>query len=67
MSHTDLESLARVAEEVAAEWSVTLGPPFALSRYSYVAPAGEDAVLKVTPPDDDESDEEARRARAVGR
>ncbi len=32
---------------------------FALSRYSYVAPAGEDAVLKVTPPEDDESDEEA--------
>ena len=36
-----------------------LGPPFALSRYSYVAPAGDDAVLKVTPPEDDESDEEA--------
>ena len=28
-------------------------------RYSYVAPAGADAVLKVTPPEDDESDEEA--------
>ena len=34
------------------------GEPFALSRYSFVAPAG-DAVLKVTPPEDDESDEEA--------
>lgn len=36
-----------------------LGKPCALARYSYVAPAGEDAVLKVTPPEDDESDEEA--------
>ena len=30
-----------------------------LSSYSYVAPAGDDAVLKVTPADDDEADEEA--------
>jgi streptomycin 6-kinase len=55
----DLAPLERIAHEVAAEWGVKLGPPFALSRYSYVAPAGSDAVLKVTPPDDDESDEEA--------
>ena len=59
MSPADLEPLALIAAEVAAEWGVELGPPFALSRYSYVAPAGEDAVLKVTPPEDDESDEEA--------
>jgi len=59
VSPADLEPLARIAEEVAAEWGVALGPPFALSRYSYVAPAGDDAVLKVTPPEDDESDEEA--------
>ena len=50
-----LESLAR---EAAFEWGVELGPPFALARFSYVAPAGHDAVLKVTPPEDDESDEE---------
>jgi streptomycin 6-kinase len=55
----DLEPLARIAQDVAAEWGVDLGPPFALSRYSFVAPAGHDAVLKVTPPEDDESDEEA--------
>ena len=55
----DLEPLARIAQDVAADWSLELGPPFALSRYSYVAPAGDDAVLKVTPPEDDESDEEA--------
>jgi streptomycin 6-kinase len=48
-----------VAREVAADWGVELGEPFALARYSYVAAAGDDAVLKVTPPEDDESDEEA--------
>lgn len=55
----DLERLARIAAEVASGWGVELGPPFALARYSYVAPAGAHAVLKVTPPEDDESDEEA--------
>jgi streptomycin 6-kinase len=44
---------------VAADWGVELGPPFALARYSFVAPAGSDAVLKVTPVEDDESDEES--------
>ena len=44
--------------EVAAEWGVTLGPPFTLARYSYIALAGDDA------PEGDaargrESDEEA--------
>src|SRR5258705_13450239 len=59
MSPADLEPLTLVAREVAAEWGVELGRPFALSRYSFVAPAGAGAVLKVTPPDDDEADEEA--------
>ena len=59
MSLPDLEPLAEVAREVAAEWGVELGEPFALSRYSFVAPAGDDAVLKVTPAEDDESDQEA--------
>jgi streptomycin 6-kinase len=59
VSPADLEPLARIAAEIAVEWGIELGPPFALSRYSFVAPAGEDAVLKVTPPEDDESDEEA--------
>ena len=44
---------------MAADWGLALGDPFALARYSYVAPAGNGAVLKVTPPEDDESDEEA--------
>ncbi len=48
-----------MALEVAAEFGVELGEPFALSRASYVVPVGESAVLKVTPPEDDESYEEA--------
>ena len=59
MSPADLVPLEAVAREVAAEWGVELGEPFALARYSYAAAAGDDAVLKVTPPEDDESDEEA--------
>jgi streptomycin 6-kinase len=55
---------ARIAREVAAEWGVELGPPFALSNYSYVAPAGDDAVLKVQLPDDVESAHE-REALAL--
>jgi streptomycin 6-kinase len=55
----DIAALAVVAREVADEWGIELGQPFALARYSYVAAAGDDAVLKVTPPDDDEADEEA--------
>jgi len=58
-SPPDLKPLARVAREVAADWRVDPGEPFALSRYSFVAPAGDGAVLKVTPLEDDESDEEA--------
>jgi streptomycin 6-kinase len=59
LTPSDLARLASVAAEVADEWDVELGRPFALARYSYVAPVGDSAVLKVTPPEDDESDEEA--------
>ena len=44
---------------MAADWGVRLGPAFSLSRNSYVAPAGDDAVLKVLLPEDDESDHDA--------
>jgi streptomycin 6-kinase len=54
-----MASLALTARAVAAEWDVELGPAFRLARFSYVAPAGEDTVLKVTSPEDDESTEEA--------
>jgi streptomycin 6-kinase len=55
----DLMESERVARQVAAEWNLTLGEPFALSRYSYVAPVGDDAVLKVAWTGDDESLHEA--------
>jgi streptomycin 6-kinase len=55
----DLGPLERTARELAAEWDLELGEPFTLSRHSFVAPAGDDAVLKVVPADDDESDQEA--------
>ena len=58
MGKPDLGPLTATAREVAADWGVELGSPFALARYSYVAPAGCRAVLKVTPPEDDEADEE---------
>ena len=59
MCPADLEPLARIAAEVAAEWGLELGAPFAFSNYSYVAPAGDDAVLKIVPAADDEASEEA--------
>ena len=43
--------LEAVAREVAAEWGVELGEPFALALHSFAAPAGDDAVLKVTLPE----------------
>ena len=55
----DLAALEVVAHAVAAEWGLELGPRFALARYSFVAPAGANTILKVTPPEDDEADEEA--------
>jgi streptomycin 6-kinase len=56
----DLEPMRRIASEVAAEWELQLGEPFALSRYSYVAPAGNGVVLKVAWHGDDESLHEAQ-------
>jgi streptomycin 6-kinase len=56
----DLEPMRLLAAEVAAEWGLELGPPFALSRYSYVAPAGDDRVLKIAWHGDDESLHEAQ-------
>ncbi len=59
LSPAQMRELERAARQVASEWGLDLGPPFALSRYSFVAPAGDDAVLKITPAEDDESDHEA--------
>jgi streptomycin 6-kinase len=55
----DLTATEAEARRVAAEWGVELGPPFALSRFSYVAPATGGAVLKVAWEGDEESLHEA--------
>jgi streptomycin 6-kinase len=55
----DLTETQATAEAVAAEWGLELGPPFALSRYSYVAPVSDDAVLKVSWAQDEESLDES--------
>ncbi|HLK44377.1 MAG TPA: aminoglycoside phosphotransferase family protein [Acidimicrobiales bacterium] len=51
----DLTRTRRAAEAAARGWGLELGEPFHLSRFSYVAPVGEDAVLKLAWEGDDES------------
>lgn len=53
------QRLRATAEEVAREWGVPLGARIAAGRFSFVAFAGDDAVLKVVPIEDDEADHEA--------
>jgi streptomycin 6-kinase len=55
----DLEALGAVAREAATEWGLEVGPPFAMSRWSFVAPAGGDTVVKATAADDGEAEHEA--------
>ncbi len=55
----DSEQMKAIADAVAADWGLELGEPFALSRYSYVAPVSPEAVLKVAWAGDDESLHEA--------
>jgi streptomycin 6-kinase len=59
MSRSDgTGSLRHAAAEIAEEWGISLGPRFEMARHAFVAPAGEDAVLKITPALDDEADHE---------
>jgi len=51
----DLTATRAAAAAAARALGVDLGPPFARSRYSFVAPAGEGAVLKLAWEGDDES------------
>ncbi len=55
--------LEATAREVAAEWGLTLGPQFAMAKYSFAAPAGDDAVLKIPPVEDALADHEADALR----
>jgi streptomycin 6-kinase len=51
----DLTEARRAGEEAAREWELELGEPFVLGRFSFVAPAGDELVLKVACPESDES------------
>jgi streptomycin 6-kinase len=51
----DLSGARRAGEQVAREWELELGEPFALGRFSFVAPVGNDLVLKVAWPEGEES------------
>ena len=66
MEPVDLTEAQAAAGRVAAAWGRSLGEPFALSRYSYVAPVGDDAVLKVAWAGDDESLHEAEALELWG-
>jgi streptomycin 6-kinase len=59
ITHRVAERLRATAEQVAHEWRVPLGERLPAGRFSFVAFAGDDAVLKVTPVEDDEADHEA--------
>ena len=60
------ERLRVIAEEVAREWGVPLGKRISAGRFSFVAFAGDDAVLKVTPVEDDEADHEGDALAFLG-
>ncbi|MFN8221666.1 MAG: aminoglycoside phosphotransferase family protein [Gaiellales bacterium] len=62
----DLAALEPLARAAAAEHGLELGAAFPMSNYSYVAPAGETAVVKVRWPEDDDSLHEAEALRLWG-
>src|SRR5205814_5331179 len=51
-------TLDALAAEVARDWDVALGSRFSMARFSFSSPAGPDAVLKLTRPEDEEADHE---------
>jgi streptomycin 6-kinase len=58
--------LDAIAAGIAHEWGIELGPRFPMARYSFAGPAGDGAVLKVAPVEDDEADFEADGLAAWG-
>ncbi len=54
-----MNELEARAARAADAWGLDLGPRMAGSRHSFVAAAGDRAVLKLRPLDDDESEHEA--------
>jgi streptomycin 6-kinase len=59
MDEAERSDLERIAQDVAAEWGLVLGPPFQLANHSYVSPVSQDAVLKIGWQKDEESVHEA--------
>ena len=55
--------LEAVARGAATRFGVPLGEAYAMSNFSFVAPAGDEAVVKVRWEEDDESKEEADALR----
>ena len=53
------DRLRTTAAEVARDWGVPLSQRIVAGRFSFVAFAGDNAVLKVVPIEDDEADHEA--------
>src|SRR5207248_211001 len=60
------DRLRATAAEVAREWGVPLSQRIVGGRFSFVAFAGDDAVLKVVPIEDDEADHEADALALLG-
>ena len=58
-----LPGLEKIARDVAAEWGLMLGPRIVAGRYSYVARAGDDAILKIVPVEDSDADHIAEALR----
>lgn len=61
-----LPRLEQLAREAADEWGLELGPRIVAGRYSYVAPAGADAILKVVPAEDVDANDIAHALRFWG-
>jgi streptomycin 6-kinase len=66
INHRVARRLRATAEEVAREWGVPLGERLPAGRFSFVAFAGDHAVLKVVPVEDDEADHEADALALLG-
>ncbi len=58
--------LDAIAADVAREWGISVGHRFPMARYSFAGPAGDGAVLKIAPLEDDEADLEADALAAWG-
>jgi len=60
------DRLRKTAEKAAHEWGIPLGDRLTAGRFSYVAFAGDDAVLKVVPVEDGGADHEADALALLG-